>query len=190
VVGCVEQGVAIGAQVGYRDLAGFGRRFVDVAPDDLRADVLYQLGALDGLSRAAGGAVAYLKPHGALYHAVTHDHDQARAVVEAVVAYGGLPVLGFPGSVLLDLASAAGLPVVPEGFADRAYREDGTLAPRTEPGAVLTEPAAAADQAVRLVRAGQVRSLCVHGDSPDAAVIAAAVRRALDDADVRVEAFA
>ena len=190
VVGCVEHGVAIGAQVGYRDLAGFGRRFIAVAPDDLRAEVLYQLGALDGLARAAGGAVAYLKPHGALYHAVGHDHGQARAVVEAVVAYGGLPVLGFPGSALLDLAAAAGLPVVTEGFADRAYREDGSLVPRSEPDAVLADAAAAAEQAVGLVRAGQVRSLCVHGDSPGAAATVAAVRRALDDAGVRVEAFA
>ena len=186
----VHHQVTIGAQVGYRDLAGFGRRFVDVPPDELAADVLYQLGALDGIARAAGGRVAYVKPHGALYHAVTRHEGQARAVVEAVVAYGGLPVLGLPDSLLLTIAAEAGLPTVGEGFADRAYRPDGSLVPRGEPGAVLTDPAAAAEQAVRLAAAGQVRSLCVHGDSPGAVAIAAAVRAALDDAGVPVAAFA
>ena len=186
----VHHGVAIGAQVGYRDLAGFGRRFVDVPPAELAADVLYQIGALDGIARAAGGGVAYVKPHGALYHAVTRHEGQARAVVEAVLAYGGLPVLGLPGSHLLALAAEAELPTVPEGFADRAYQPDGSLVPRGEPGAVLDDPAAAAEQAVRLAAAGRVRSLCVHGDSPGAVAIAAAVRAALDDAGVTVAAFA
>jgi UPF0271 protein len=186
----VHHGVAIGAQVGYRDLAGFGRRFIDVPPDELAADVLYQLGALDGIARAAGGGVAYLKPHGALYHAVARHEGQARAVVEAVVAYGGLPVLGLSGTLFLTIAAEAELPTVSEGFADRAYLPDGSLVPRGEPGAVLTEPAAAAEQAVRLADAGQVRSLCVHGDSPGAPAIAAAVRAALDDAGVTVAAFA
>lgn len=186
----VRHGVAIGAQVGYRDLAGFGRRFVDVPPDELASDVLYQIGALDGIARAAGGGVAYLKPHGALYHAVTRHEGQARAVVEAVLAYGGLPVLGLPGSLLLTFAAEAELPTVAEGFADRAYLPDGSLVPRGEPGAVLSDPAAAAEQAVRLAVAGQVRSLCVHGDSPGAVAIAAAVRAALDDAGVTVAAFA
>ena len=188
--GAVRHGVVIGAQVGYRDLAGFGRRFVDVSPDDLAADVLYQLGALDGIARAAGGGVGYLKPHGALYHAVVRHEGQAKAVVEAVRAYGGLPVLGLPGSLLLTIAAETGLPTVAEGFADRAYRPDGSLVPRGEPGAVLTDPGAAAEQAVRLAAAGQVRSLCVHGDSPGAVGIAAAVRAALTDAGVQVAAFA
>ncbi len=188
--GAVRHGVVIGAQVGYRDLAGFGRRFLDVAPDELAADVLYQLGALDVIARAAGGQVGYLKPHGALYHAVTRHEGQARAVVEAVVAYGGLPVLGLPGSLLLALAEEADLPTVGEGFADRGYLPDGSLVPRSEPGAVLTDPAAAADQAVRLAQAGDVRSLCVHGDSPGAPAIAAAVRAALSDAGVTVAPFA
>ena len=188
--GAVLHGVAIGAQVGYRDLAGFGRRFIDVAPDELTAEVLFQLGALDGIARAAGGGVAYLKPHGALYHAVTRHEGQARAVVEAVLAYGGLPVLGLSGSLFLTIAAEAELPTVAEGFVDRAYLPDGSLVPRGEPGAVLTDPAAAAEQAVRLADAGQVRSLCVHGDSPGAPEIAAAVRAALDDAGVTVAAFA
>ncbi|HWJ81332.1 MAG TPA: 5-oxoprolinase subunit PxpA [Nocardioides sp.] len=186
----VRHGVAIGAQVGYPDLAGFGRRFVDVAPEDLVADVLYQLGALDALARAAGGQVAYVKPHGALYHAVTRDAGQAGAVVEAVVRYGGLPVLGLPGSLLLELAAEAGLPTAAEGFADRGYREDGSLVPRSEPGAVLTDPDEVAAQAVRLATTGGVRSVCVHGDSPGAPLLAAAVRSALDAAGVTVAPFA
>ncbi len=186
----VRHGVVIGAQVGYRDLAGFGRRFVDVAPDELAADVLYQLGALHGIARAAGGRVGYLKPHGALYHAVTRHEGQARAVVDAVVAYGGLPVLGLPGSLLLTVAEEAGLPTVGEGFADRAYQPDGSLVPRSEPGALITDPVVAAAQAVRLAEAGDVRSLCVHGDSPGAPALAAAVRAALSDAGVTVAAFA
>ncbi|WP_407938877.1 LamB/YcsF family protein [Nocardioides sambongensis] len=183
-------GVSVGAQVGYRDLAGFGRRFIDITPEDLAADVLYQIGALDALARAAGTRVAYLKPHGALYHAVRTDRAQAEAVVQAVADFGGLPVLGFPGAVLLELAAAAGLPVVAEGFADRGYRSDGTLVPRSEPGAVLTDPDAVAAQAADLVATGAVGSLCVHGDSPGAPALAAAVRRGLEAAGVRIAAFA
>lgn len=186
----VENGVTIGAQVGYRDLAGFGRRFVDVPPDELVADVLYQVAALDGIARAVGGGVAYLKPHGALYHAVAAHEGQARAVVQAVVEYGGMPVLAQPGSLLLRIAAEAGLPTVTEGFADRGYRPDGTLVPRGEPGAVLDDPAAAAEQAVRLARAGEVRSLCIHGDSPGAPAIAAAVTAALRDAGATLLPFA
>lgn len=188
--GAVRQGVVIGAQVGYRDLAGFGRRFIDVPPEELAADVLYQLSALDGIARAAGGGVAYLKPHGALYHAVTRDEGQARAVVDAVLAYGGLPVLGLPGSLLLAIAAEAGLPALGEGFADRGYLPDGALVPRGEPGAMITDPAVAADQAVRLAGSGEIRSLCVHGDSAGAPEIAAAVRAALAAAGVQVVAFA
>lgn len=186
----VGHGVVIGAQVGYRDLAGFGRRFIDMPADELTADVLYQLGALDGLARTVGGGVGYLKPHGALFHAVATHEEQARAVISAVVEYGGLPVLGLPGSVFLELAEQAGLPVVPEGYADRGYRPDGSLVPRSEAGAVLTEPAEVAAQALRLAGAGAVRSLCVHGDSPGVPRLAAAVRAALAEADVAVAPFA
>ncbi|MGI8614492.1 MAG: LamB/YcsF family protein [Nocardioidaceae bacterium] len=183
-------GVAIGAQVGYADLRGFGRRFVDVPPQDLVADVLYQLAALDGLARVAGGRVAYVKPHGALYSAVFAHQAQARAVVEAVTAYdAGLAVLGFPESALLREATAAGLAVVPEGFADRAYAADGTLLPRDEPGAVLDDPEAIAQQAVALALAEEVQSLCVHGDSPAAVESAAAVRAALTAAGLGVRSF-
>ncbi len=186
----VDHGVVIGAQVGYRDLAGFGRRFIDVPVAELAADVLYQLGALDGIARAAGGRVAYVKPHGALYHAVSSHPAQAEAVIEAVRAYGGLPVLGLAGSSFLSLVSDAGLEAVGEGFADRAYLPDGGLVPRSAPGAVLSDPVAVAAQALELARSGEVRSLCLHGDSPGAASLAEAVREALSAADIPVGAFA
>ena len=198
----VERGVAIGAQAGYRDLAGFGRRFIDYEPDDLVADVLYQIGALDGLARAAGGRVGYVKPHGALYNAIVHHEQQAAAVVEAVRRYDpGLPVLGLPGSAFLRLAEAAGLTTVAEAFADRGYRVDGTLVPRREPGALLHNPAEVASRMVRLVTDGEVvavdgtvvavqaGSICVHGDSPGAVAMARAVRDALACAGVGIAAF-
>lgn len=185
----VAAGVVIGAQVGYADLRGFGRRFIDVPPHDLIADVIYQIGALAGLARAVGGTVAYVKPHGALYSAVGHHRAQARAVVSAVRSYdASLPLLGMPGSVLLDEAAAAGSRSVSEGFADRAYAADGTLVPRGQRGSVLEDPADAAAQACALVDV--VESVCVHGDSPGAIELAAAVRTALDDAGVDVRAFA
>lgn len=186
----VEHGVVIGAQVGYRDLAGFGRRYVEVPAAELEADVLYQLGALDGIARAAGARVAYVKPHGALYHAVSRHPEQARALVRAVAAFGGLPVLGLAGSAFLDVVADAGLPAVGEGFADRAYLPGGGLVPRSEPGALLLDPAVVAAQAVRLAASGTVRSLCVHGDSPGAPELAAAVRVALDAAGATVAPFA
>lgn len=198
----VLQGVAIGAQVGYRDLAGFGRRFIDMDPIELADDVLYQIGALDAMARAAGGAVRYVKPHGALYHASVHHRAQAQAVVDAVRAWGGdLPVLGPPGSQLLELARGAGLRPVAEAFADRAYAPDGSLVSRREVGAVLAEPATVAQQALQIVRDGTVRaidgstivisaeSVCLHGDSPGAVEMARQVRTVLSTAGVVIEAF-
>ncbi len=194
--------VRIGAQVGYRDLAGFGRRFIDVAPDDLAADVLYQLGALDGLARVAGARVRYVKPHGALYNAVVRHEGQAAAIVEAVRAYDpGLSVLGLPGSALLSAAEASGLRTVAECFADRAYRADGSLVPRTEPGAVIEDVDTVVARALRMAVAHEVvaadgtvvtvtaQSICVHGDTAGAVEIAAAVRSALGRAGVTVTAF-
>ena len=136
-----ERGVVIGAQVGYRDLAGFGRRFIDVEPDALTADVIYQIGALEAFARVAGSRVRYVKPHGALYNTIVHHEEQAAAVVRAVVDYDRtLPVLGLPGSASLRLAGEAGLTVVHEAFADRAYTPEGTLVSRRLPGAVLHDP--------------------------------------------------
>ncbi|WP_446664846.1 LamB/YcsF family protein [Flexivirga sp. B27] len=197
-----ERGVRIGAQVGYRDLAGFGRRFIDVAPDDLYADVLYQIGALDGIARSVGSRVSYVKPHGALYNTVVHHEEQAHAVVRAVAAAGAdLPLLGLPGSALLAAATDAGIRTVPEAFADRGYTPEGTLVPRSQAGAVLDDPDAVAARAVHMARDGQVvatdgsivsvhaQSVCVHGDSPGAVAMATAVRDALSDNGVDVTPF-
>ena len=198
-----RRGVAIGAQVGYRDLAGFGRRFVDVSADDLYADVLYQLAALDGIARTVGSAVTYVKPHGALYNAVVHHEVQADAVIRAVADYSReLPVVGLPGSTLLAAAAGAGLATVREAFADRGYTAAGTLVPRSEPGALLDDPQDVAARVLRLVREGHMTatdgaeveleadSVCVHGDSPVAVAMALAVRNALSGAGVRLAAFA
>ncbi|MEV5905701.1 5-oxoprolinase subunit PxpA [Streptomyces sp. NPDC052127] len=198
-----ERGVTIGAQVSYRDLAGFGRRAMDVPPAELAAEVAYQIGALEVFARAAGARVAYVKPHGALYNRVVHDEEQAGAVVDGVLLVGAaLPVLGLPGSRLLERAREAGLPAVTEAFADRAYTEEGTLVPRGRAGAVVTDPDAVVERSVRLARLGQVtshtgssievhaRSLCLHGDTPGAVELARRVRRGLEESGVRVEAFA
>ena len=144
------RGVAVGAQFSYRDLAGFGRRFIDVDPGELADEVLYQVGALDACARAAGTAVAYVKPHGALYNAAVRHVGHAQAIVDAVLAFDRrLPVLGLPGSELLRSAEAAGMRPVAEGFADRGYAPDGTLLPRGTPGAVIEDPAEVAERAVR-----------------------------------------
>ena len=199
----VAGGVAIGAQVSYRDLAGFGRRFLDVAPDELADDVLYQLAALDGIARTVGGRVAYVKPHGALYNATVRHDQQARAVVTAVARYdSSLPLLGLPGSALLQEAGAAGLPTVSEGFADRGYTADGQLVPRSRPNALIDDPAVVAERAVRMAVDGvivavdgsrvelDVASVCVHGDTPGAVQLARSVREALAEAGLTVAAFA
>jgi 5-oxoprolinase (ATP-hydrolysing) subunit A len=199
----VERGVAIGAQVSYRDLPGFGRRFIDVDPAELADDVLYQLAALDGIARAEGGRVRYVKPHGALYNAAVHHEAQARAVVGAVVAFDrGLPVLGLPGSALLRAAAASGLRGVEEGFADRGYTPEGTLVPRRSPGALLSDPDVVAERALRMATDGlvtaadgtavevTVASVCVHGDTPGAVELARRVRAALEDAGLRIAPFA
>ncbi len=196
------RGVRIGAQVGYRDLAGFGRRFIDVSPRDLTADIIYQIGALQALARSVGTGVSYVKPHGALYNAIVSDMAQASAVAEAVHAVDpGLPVLGLAASAFFERATAQGLRTVAEAFADRAYRADGTLVPRREPGAVLDDAAAISERVARMVGSGRVsavdgsevtirvESVCVHGDSPGAVQIAGAVRDRLIADGVRLEAF-
>lgn len=196
------RGVRIGAQVGYRDLAGFGRRFIDVSAADLTADVIYQIGALDALARTAGSRVTYVKPHGALYNAIVRHRTQARAVVDAVRALDpSLPVLGLPGSAFLEEAERAGLRTVPEAFADRAYTPEGTLVPRTEPGAVVHDPGVVARRVLQLVTTGTIeaidgsriavsaRTICVHGDTPAAVEMATAIRKLLDDEKIHVKPF-
>jgi UPF0271 protein len=198
-----DKGVTIGAHVGYRDLVGFGRRFIDVEPEELTADVFFQIAALDGFAQLAGTRVRYVKPHGALYNAMFTNASQAAAVVEAVHSWNpAMPVLGLPGSQWLQQASAAGLPTVREALADRAYSSSGALIPRGEPGALLLDPDEVARRCVEMVVNGRVvaddnstlsvvpQSLCVHGDTPGAVELARRVRTALRDSGVDLQPFA
>jgi UPF0271 protein len=199
----VDHGVTLGAHVGYRDLAGFGRRRMDVPSEELQADVAYQIGALAGLAAAEGGRVTYVKPHGALYNTAAVDERVAADIAAAVAAVDpSLVLLGLPGSRALAAASAAGLATATEAFADRAYRADGTLVPRSEPGSVLDDPDDVARRMLRLATEGVVEaedgalvpvradSICVHGDSPGAVAMAVRVRDVLTGAGVRVAPFA
>ena len=177
----VEKGVAIGAHVSYPDLAGFGRRFIDMKPTELADAVVYQLGALDGCARAAGSAITYVKPHGALYNTIVRHESQANAVASAIRIFDPtLPLLGLPGtdSAIERAAAEHGLKFCFEGFADRGYTAEGTLVPRGQPGALITDGDAAAAQALALADRG-ITSLCVHSDTPGAAELAAAVAAGL-----------
>jgi 5-oxoprolinase (ATP-hydrolysing) subunit A len=197
-----DRGVAVGAQVGYRDLAGFGRRRIDYEPAELRDEIIYQIAALDGFCRLQGERVRYVKPHGALYNTAAVDMWQASAIVAAVTDYDrALPVLCLPGSTLATVADGAGLRIVAEGYADRAYRADGTLVPRGQPGAVLSDVDTVVARAFRLATAGEVEtpdgtvisstvdSLCLHGDTPGAVDLTRRVREALVAAGVRLAPF-
>jgi UPF0271 protein len=198
-----EHGVAVGAHVSFPDRQGFGRRDLDIRPADVTDDVTYQIGALDAFARAAGSRVSYVKPHGALYNRMMVDEDLASAVVGALARFDrGLLLLALPGSAAGAVAERAGVPVVAEGFADRAYTADGTLVPRGQDGAVVSDIHDVASRAVRMAVsqtvtaidgsevALPVASLCVHGDTPDAVGIARAVRTALEQAGVPIGAFA
>ncbi|WP_216894722.1 LamB/YcsF family protein [Nocardia alni] len=197
----VERGVRIGAHISYRDLAGFGRRAIAVPPRELTDECLYQIGALDAFARAAGDRVRYVKPHGALYNSAAVDPSIASAVAAAVARYGGLSLLGLPGSEHEEAAAAAGIDFHAEGFADRAYTPAGTLVPRSRPGSVLDQESALA-QAISIAIDGSTRdsdgapvavparSLCVHGDSPGAVEMARAIRDALTGKGVELRAFA
>ncbi|MGW9631998.1 LamB/YcsF family protein [Agromyces sp. NPDC055520] len=198
-----RHGVALGAHPGYRDLAGFGRRALDTAPAEIAAELLAQLGALDGIARAAGTRVRYVKAHGALYHRLAADESAAHAFVEAVAAFDpALTVLGQPLGAIARAADAAGLRYAREAFVDRGYTADGSLVPRGEPGAVVDDPAAASDRALEIAETGGIAaddgsrvelaadSLCLHGDTTGAVAIARAVRAALERADYTIESFA
>ncbi|ACZ29124.1 LamB/YcsF family protein [Xylanimonas cellulosilytica DSM 15894] len=198
-----ERGVVVGAHVGYRDLAGFGRREMDVPSAELQADIVYQLGALQGLAAAEGTRVAYVKPHGALYNSAQVDERIAHDVAAAVAAVDPtLVLLGLPGSAALAAAGALGLPTAAEAFADRAYTPAGTLVSRREPGAVLHDPELVAARMVRLVTDGvveavdgslvpvRVDSICVHGDSPGAVGLARRLREALTAEGIAIGPFA
>lgn len=202
-VRAARHGVALGAHPGYRDLVGFGRRALDTSPAELAAELLAQLGALDGVARAAGVRVRYVKAHGALYHRLASDVVAARAFAEALAVYDPtLPILGPPSSAIEHATVAAGLRFAREAFVDRGYVADGSLVPRGEPGAVVDDPAAAADRALELAETGGLTaddgsrvelspdSLCLHGDTPNAVAMARAVRAALEGAGIEIRSFA
>lgn len=197
-----KQGVCVGAHVSYPDLVGFGRRNMDMASADLRAAVIYQIGALQGLAAAAGTRVRYVKPHGALYNFIAHDQRQAEDVIAAVTAVdASLALVVLAGSKVAGWAREAGLHTVEEAFADRGYRADGSLVPRNEAGAVLHEPEAVAERMLQLVREGTVTavdgstvrvaadSICVHGDSTGAVAMAQRLRERLQAEGVAIRPF-
>jgi UPF0271 protein len=198
----VAAGVAVGAHPGYPDLAGFGRRELEMAPAEIEAAVLYQVSALAGFCRAAGTELRHVKPHGALYNRAARDAGVAAAIARGVHRFSeGVVLVGLAGSRLLDAGREVGLPVAAEAFADRAYEPDGSLRSRRSPGAVLEDPAAAAAQALAICRDGRVAAhdgmaievradtICVHSDTPGAPAIARAVRETLESAGIRVAAL-
>ncbi len=203
-----ERGVALGAHPSYRDRVNFGRVELEVSRAELAEHVHFQLVELDMAARRRGTRVRYVKPHGALYNRIVRDAEQAAGVVDAVLRYAELageeplPILGLPGSVVLSHARAAGVAAVAEAFADRGYRADGTLVPRGRPGAVLTDPDEVASRVVAMAVGEEIAaadgsrvvvsaaSVCVHGDTPGAVVLARRVRSALEAAGVEVAPFA
>ena len=199
VVLALERGVRVGAHPGYPDREHFGRTEMQLAPNELRSIVLYQLGALDALVRARGATLAHVKAHGALYNSAARERALARTFAQAVREFrADITIVGLAGSVQLEEARAAGLPAAGEAFADRRYLPDGSLMPRAKPGSVLHDPAEAAEQALRIVQDGSViasdgsrlaveaQTLCLHGDTPGADRIAGAVRQALERAGVKI----
>lgn len=199
---CARLGVAAGAHPGYPDRDGFGRRDLHMTTDELEASILAQVGALWAIARARGIELTHVKPHGALYNAAARNPALAETIARAVRAFSpDLALVGLAESVGLEAASAVGLRVVAEAFADRAYEPDGSLRSRQLAGAVLQDPAAAAAQAVSLVVDGRVRAtdgswvavqadtLCLHGDTPNAPLFAAAVRAGLEAAGVDIRAL-
>lgn len=198
-----ERGVVVGAHVAYPDLVGFGRRNMDPTSRELVADVIYQIGALQGLAAAAGTRVRYVKPHGALYNTIAHDARQGDDVVTALLAADpALTLLALAGSPLIERARARGLTVVAEAFADRAYNDDGTLVSRRLPGAVLHDADRVAERMLRWAQTGellsvnghavrvQADSICVHGDSPGAVEMARRIRARFAGAGVPLAPFA
>ncbi|MEH6623786.1 5-oxoprolinase subunit PxpA [Dietzia kunjamensis] len=207
-VAAAERGVALGAHPSYRDGANFGRIEHDLDREEVARLVEFQLVELDMAARRHGTRVRYLKPHGALYNRIVHDSAQAAGVVDAVVRYADLadeepvPILGLPGAVVLSHAEAVGVPTVTEAFADRGYRPDGTLVPRGEPGAVITDVDEVAERVVAMATGRSITatggsqvvvaaaSVCVHGDTPGAVDLARRVRASLEEAGVEVAPFA
>lgn len=197
-----EKGVSVGAHVSYPDRVGFGRRDMDVTSAELVADVIYQIGALKGIAAAAGVAVGYVKPHGALYNRIAHDPKQGQAVIDAIKAVDpSLVLMGLANAPILNLAREAGLTVVAEAFADRAYTPDGQLLSRRERGAVLHDTQLIARRMLQLAHEGTLeaidgttikidaQSICVHGDNPSAVAIAREIRRSFEADGITVRSF-
>jgi len=195
-------GVMLGAHPSYPDLAGFGRRAMLVSLERVKLDLLYQLGALDGIARSAGAKVRSVKPHGALYNRMSIEPECARAVAEAVASFSDALWLVAPaGSSALRAAAEVGVPVAAEAFCDRAYLANGTLVPRTATDALITDPGVAVERALALAAGRPIEAvdgsplvldattLCVHSDSPGAAAIARQVRAALESAGVAIATF-
>jgi len=198
----IDHGVAVGAHPGYPDLIGFGRRDLDMTGEELEASIVYQVGAVAGIAQSLGAELRHVKPHGALYNRAAHDPAVAESIATAIRrAAPDLVLVGLAGSALLDAGVAAGLQVASEAFADRAYEADGSLRSRRLDGAILATPAAAARQALAIVRHGRVTAhdgrsvavradtICVHGDTPSAADYVAAIRASLAQAGVTIAAL-
>lgn len=194
--------VVVGAHVSYPDLVGFGRRNMDIASEELTADVIYQIGALQGLAHAAGTEVRYVKPHGALYNTIAHNERQALAVINAILAINpALPLVGLAGSPLLALAQQHGLNTVAEVFADRAYHSDGTLVSRQQSGAVIHHAQEVAERMLQWITKGglisieghftpiEAQSICVHGDTQEAVVMATRIRQLLESQGIVIDSF-
>jgi len=195
-------GVAVGAHPGFPDLVGFGRRDMALSPEEVYADVLYQIGALYAFLKTEGLSLHHVKPHGALYLRACRDRETARAIAEAVKAFDPeVPLVVLPGTVYEEEARRTGLRVVLEAFPERAYLRNGQLAPRSLPGSWISDPKEAARRALRMVLERKVEALdggevevkaetlCIHGDNPNAPEVALAVRRALEEAGVEVKPF-
>lgn len=198
----VKLGVTIGAHVAYPDLVGFGRRNMDLSRDELIADVLYQISALDGLAKVAGSKVKYVKPHGALYNTIAKDQVQAQAVIDAIKMYNPeLVLVALAGSNLVEQAKASGLKVVSEAFADRAYNRDGSLVSRRLEGAVLHDSEFVAKRVVSMLQNGGVESIdgvftpiqadtiCLHGDTDGALEMSAAIKAELLKNNIQIRPF-
>lgn len=197
-----RRSVAVGAHIGYRDLVGFGRRNMDPSSAELVGDTIYQIGALQGLAKAAGTKVRYVKPHGALYNTIAHDARQAADVIEGIKAVDpSLVLMALAGAPIVAQAREAGLTVVCEAFADRAYNVDGSLVSRRLAGSVIHDPEAVAERMLRMVNDGRVvaidgteialdaQSICIHGDTPAAVAIARTLRRTLEARGVELKSF-
>ena len=199
----LDLGVAIGAHPGLPDLIGFGRRNLDISPQEAYDMVVYQMGALSGFVKAAGGSLQHVKPHGALYNMAVNNQRLAEAIAEAVYRVdASLILFGSPNSELIKAGEKIGLRVANEVFADRTYQQDGTLTPRTQPDAFVHDPSQAVQNVLRMIREGTVLSqqgviipiqadtVCIHGDGPQALLFAKQLREGLLAEGISVRAFA